>query len=69
MAKFCNGIGGDKNPSNMLFRFQDHSHFKNAKWNFGFLSRTMRSFYRELCYFDCLIPVWLSKPPQVWVIE
>ena len=33
------------------------------------LARTARSFYRDLCFIGCFIPVWLLRPPQVWVIE
>ena len=34
-----------------------------------FLAKTTRSFYRDFCFIGCSIPVWLSRPPQVWVIE
>ena len=30
-----------------------------------FLTRTSKSFYRELCFVDYSIPVWLPRPPQV----
>ena len=33
------------------------------------LARTARSFYRDLCFIGCSIPVWLPRPPQIWVIE
>ncbi|WZZ15736.1 hypothetical protein YC2023_108825 [Brassica napus] len=29
------------------------------------LIRTTRFFYRELCFIDCSIPVWLPRVPQV----
>ena len=34
-----------------------------------FLAKTARSFHKELLFIGCSIPVWLSRPPQVWVIE
>lgn len=33
------------------------------------LARNARSFHRSLCFIGCSIPIWLSRPPQVWVIE
>ena len=33
------------------------------------LTRTARSFHRELHFVGCFILVWLPRPPQVWVIE
>ena len=33
------------------------------------LARTARYFHRELYFIGCSIPVRLSRPPQVWVIE
>ena len=32
------------------------------------LAKTARSFRRELHFVDCSIPIWLPRPPQVWVI-
>ena len=34
-----------------------------------FLAKTARTFRRELLFIGCSIPVWLSRPPQAWVIE
>ena len=34
-----------------------------------FLARIARSFHRVLYFIGCSIPVWLPRPPQVWVIE
>ncbi|KAL0649507.1 hypothetical protein Bca4012_092198 [Brassica carinata] len=33
------------------------------------LTRTARSFYRELCFVGCSISVWLPILPQIGVIE
>ena len=34
-----------------------------------FLVKTTRSFHRKLYFIGCSVPVWLSGPPQVLVIE
>lgn len=32
------------------------------------LARIARSFYKEMCYIGYSIPVWLHRPPQVWIM-
>ena len=34
-----------------------------------FLGKTAKTFHRKLFFIGCSIPIWLSRPPQVWVIE
>ena len=33
------------------------------------LARNVQSFHRSLCFIGCSIPVWLPRPPHVWVIK
>ena len=34
-----------------------------------FLVKNATFFHRELLFIVCSIPIWLPRPPQVWVIE
>ncbi|KAF3495241.1 hypothetical protein DY000_02052239 [Brassica cretica] len=45
---------------NMLSWLQDHSYSTSEKSDFGLLTRTSRSFNRELCFIGCSIPLYCN---------
>ncbi|KAF2618857.1 hypothetical protein F2Q68_00038681 [Brassica cretica] len=63
--KHCNGsfakeLERIETLQNMLSGLQDHSYSTSKKSDFGLLTRTSRSFNRELCFIGCSIPLYCN---------
>ena len=62
LTKFCDRIRKD---TDMLSGLQHHSCPRARNQISDFVTKTARSFHKELHFIDYSIPVWLPKPPQV----
>ena len=70
LAKLLNWAGDHSNSQKMYFQDFKIAYFPRVQNEIAdSLARNACSFHRPLCFIGCSIPIWLPRPPQVWVIE